>query len=249
MLQRFLPAIQTLPKDRPLTKKDLLTASFLIEKHKDICMYYAPHNEYINNTAKIVIVGITPGWHQMQSALEQFVKSYTSGKTVEVCLKESKKAAGFAGSMRKNLIDMLNGCGIPEVFDLPAPAYLFEAHWHFVHTTSIIKYPVFIKGKNYTGHQPPISRSSLLQDYAYKEFPRELASIQENALVIPLGKTVEQVIGRLAEYNQLPPHRYLTGFPHPSGANGHRTKQFQMHKKQLQDEVRRWAKDFKRNKF
>ena len=241
MLHRFLSDIQALPADRPLTKQDVLTPSFLIEKCNNIRMYYAPHNECINNTAKIVIVGITPGWHQMKTALEQFVRSHEAGETLEVCLKESKRAAGFAGSMRKNLVEMLNGCGIREVFDLPDSNFLFGANRHLLHTTSIIKYPVFINDKNYTGHQPPISRSPLLQHYAYKEFPKKMASIQDKALIIPLGKTVEQVILRLAEDGQLPGHTCLTGFPHPSGANGHRIKQFRHQKKQLWDKVRTWA--------
>jgi hypothetical protein len=244
MLHTFLSAIQALPTDKPLIKEDVLTESFLIEKDNETQIYYAPHNEYINNTAKIVIAGITPGWHQTKTAFEQFVKSCASGETLEDCLKESKRAAGFAGSMRKNLINMLDGCGIPEIIDLPDASYLFGENYNLLHTTSIIKYPVFIHGKNYTGHQPSISQSPLLQHYAYKEFPNELASIQGNVLVIPLGKTVEKVIFKLEEDGKLPNHTYLTGVPHPSGANGHRVKQFRLRKRQLQEEVKRWVSNF-----
>jgi hypothetical protein len=244
MLHSFLSAIQTLPADRPLTKENLLTNSFLIEKHNDIDMYYAPHNEYINNNAKIVIVGITPGWTQMKMAFEQFIKSYASGAALEFCLKESKKAAGFAGPMRRNLLAMLDQCGIPETLGLPGASSLFRENGNFLHTTSIIKYPVFINGQNYTGHRPSIERAAFLQNYACKAFPNELASIQGNALVIPLGKTVERVIFKLAEADKLPDHTYLTGFPHPSGANGHRIKQFHLQKKQLWDQVKSWDNSF-----
>lgn len=247
-LQPFLPAIQALPVDQPLTKQDLLTASLLVKKDGDIVMYYAPHNESINREANIVIVGITPGWHQMKTAFEQFVKSLSSGDTLELCLKETKKSAGFAGSMRKNLVDMLDQCGIPETLGILHSSELFGQSRDLLHTTSIIKYPVFINGKNYTGHQPPIDRSPLLQHYAYSEFPDELAQIRPPALVIPLGKTVNHVITWLAEEDRLPDHTYLSGFPHPSGANGHRVKQFQQQKQQLQEKVKRWAELMKRNK-
>jgi hypothetical protein len=240
-LQKFLTAIQTLHTDRPLTKHDLLTGAFLMEKSGDIKMYYAPHNEYINEEAKIVIVGITPGWIQTKTAFEQFIKILASGDSLEACLKEAKKAAGFAGSMRKNLLDMLDQCDIPNILDIPNSSYLFGEGRHFLHTTSIIKYPVFLKEKNYTGHHPPIDRSPLLQHYAYKEFPKELAQITPPALVIPLGKTVEQITFRLIEERKLPDHDYLTGFPHPSGANGHRIKQFQQQRQQLREKVKTWA--------
>ncbi|WP_163969325.1 uracil-DNA glycosylase family protein [Oceanobacillus halotolerans] len=240
-LQQFLPAIQTLHADKPLTKEDLLTETFLMEKDGDMEIYYAPHNEYINKEARVVIVGITPGWSQMKTAFEQFIKSNESDDTLEMCLKEAKRAAGFAEVMRKNLINMLDQCDIHKILDIPNSSYLFGKDRHFLHTTSIIKYPVFIKGKNYTGHQPPIDRSPLLQRYAYREFPNELAQIAPPALVIPLGKTVEQTIIRLSQERKLPNHDYLTGFPHPSGANGHRIKQFQQQKQQLREKVKAWA--------
>ncbi|HLS09357.1 hypothetical protein [Lentibacillus sp.] len=135
---------------------------------------------------------------------------------------------------------MLDQCGIPEKLDIQHSADLFGKERRLLHTTSVIKYPVFINGKNYTGHQPPVDRSPLLQHYAYKEFPAEIAAITSPALIIPLGKTADHVIAELATNNMLPDHTYLTGFPHPSGANGHRVKQFRQQKKQLQANVKRW---------
>lgn len=204
-------------------------------------MFYAPHNEYINREAKVIVVGITPGWTQMKTAYEQFRKSLDAGNGIETCLKATKNAARFAGSMRTNLLDMLNECNIPKALQLPNAESLFEKNCHLLHTTSVIKYPVFLKGKNYTGHQPPIERSTLLQRYAYEEFPKELARIIPPALVIPLGKTVEKVISALIGKQVLPEHTYIGGFPHPSGANGHRKKQFQQQKQSLRDQVNAWA--------
>lgn len=240
-LKPFLPSIQTLPIDRPLTKQDLLTERFLIERDEDMEIYYSPHNEYINNEAKVVIVGITPGWRQMKTAYEQFTKKMTSGVNLETCLIETKKAARFAGSMRTNLTSMLDQCGIPKTLGIAHSSDLFGESSYLLHTTSLIKYPVFIKEKNYTGHQPAINRSLLLQQYAYHEFPKELAHITSPALIIPLGKTVEQVILKLIEEQKLSDHTYLIGFPHPSGANGHRVKQFQQQKSQLLNKVKSWG--------
>src|SRR5690625_1783087 len=147
-------------------------------------MYYAPHNEYINKEAKIVIVGITPGWNQMKIAFETFVKYYSSGNDLDACLYEAKIAARFAGTMRMNLCNMLDECGIPEALNIHHSSDLFEPGNTLLHTTSIIKYPVFIKGKNYTGHQPPIDQSQLLKRYAYEEFKKELSKIKLRSLII-----------------------------------------------------------------
>jgi len=241
-LNTFLPAIQSLPNSRSLTKQDLVTEQFLMKKSENLELYYAPHNEYMNKQAKVVIIGITPGWKQMKTAYEQFIKSMASGHNLETCLKETKKAAGFAGSMRTNLSRMLDQCNLPQILGISHSEDLFGKNRDLLHTTSVIKYPVFLKGKNYTGHQPTINRSSLLQEYAYQVFPKELEQMASPALVIPLGKAVEQVVLHLAEKQKLSSHTYLIGFPHPSGANGHRIKQFQQQKSQLCTKVAAWGK-------
>jgi len=245
-LQKFLPAIQTLSIDSSLTKKDLLTKSFLMARDGDIKMYYAPHNEYINKKAQIVIVGITPGWTQMKVAYHQFIKSFTSGDHLVTCLFKAKVAAGFAGSMRTNLLYMLDHSGIPKSFDISHSSDLFEKNRHLLHTTAIIKYPVFLNEKNYTGYRPSTEHSSLLRHYAYSIFPYELSQITPPALIIPLGKTVEKVVFKLLKEKKLPNHHYLTGFPHPSGANGHRIKQFQHQKRQLRENVYKWSRKLKK---
>lgn len=69
-------------------------------------IYYVPHNLYINQKAKIVIVGITPGWTQTEIAYRTLNKY--SNLSDEKLLKKCKTALGFEGSMRDNLINMLN---------------------------------------------------------------------------------------------------------------------------------------------
>lgn len=241
MLKQFLPGMQTLQKNQPFTKQDLLTEQFLIEKEGTIEMYYAPHNEYVNKHAKIIIVGITPGWKQMKIAFEEFINCDDKNDNLETCLIKTKTAARFAGTMRTNLIQMLNECNIYNALNIQNTSDLFEANNHLLHTTSVIKYPVFSKGKNYTGHQPLIERSPLLQYYANTKFPEELAQISTPALIIPLGKAAENIITKLIDLQQFTHHHYLTGFPHPSGANGHRIKQFEEQKHHLKEKVRLWA--------
>lgn len=240
-LQRFLPKIKELDPFQALTKQDLLVNDLLIVKDGDLSIYYAPHNEYINNKAKIIIVGITPGWTQMKIAYEYFLKGLAAGKDLNQIVEATKKAASFSGTMRYNLISMLDECGIDKAIGTKSSSALFGEERHILHTTSIIKYPVFFRGKNYTGHQPPIQTSSSLSEYAYCVFPEELKQIERPALIVPLGKSVGEVFSVLVKEGKLQEHFILEDFPHPSGANGHRKKQFSTRKKTFREIVHAWA--------
>jgi len=207
-----------------------------------LAIYYSPHNEYINDRAKLIIIGITPGWSQMKVAFEEirYCLDFRQRFTMEQMLEKAKKAASFSGTMRKNLIDMLDQCGIPQILHAESSASLFEEHRHVIHTTSVIKYPVFFKNKNYTGHQPKVKHSQLLTTYAYKIFVEELNQMKNPALIIPLGKIVEETLKSILASGRLTEHFYLFGFPHPSGGNGHRIKQFELNKAFFASIIHKW---------
>lgn len=237
--QQCLPAIQQL-HDMNFTKDQLLQKDFLIAQERELSMYYSPHNDYINPDVHIVIAGITPGWFQMKTAFKQCVSSL-SHHQLEQVLYETKKAASFSGTMRVNLIDMLDQCGIAKVMGINGAAELFASQRDLLHTTSVLKYPVFYKGKNYTGHQPSIERSALLSRYAFEVFPQELNEIKNPCLIVPLGKAVENVLRKLSSESSFSRHTYLFGFPHPSGANGHRKRIFEEHLDEFTEIVEGWA--------
>ncbi|MGB3785558.1 MAG: hypothetical protein WA995_21685, partial [Priestia megaterium] len=238
--QQCLHAIQQL-HNMNFTKEQLLQKDFLIAQERELSMYYSPHNDYINPDAHIIIAGITPGWFQMKTAFTQCVSSLSHHHQLEQVLYETKKAASFSGTMRVNLIDMLDQCGIAKVMGINGAAELFASQRDLLHTTSVLKYPVFYKGKNYTGHQPPIERSALLSRYAFEVFPHELSEIKNPCLIVPLGKAVENVLRKLSSESSLSQHTYLFGFPHPSGANGHRKRIFEEHLSEFTEIVEEWA--------
>ncbi|MED3972115.1 hypothetical protein COM86_13380 [Priestia megaterium] len=237
--QQCLPAIQQLHNIN-FTKEQLLQKDFLIGQEHELSMYYSPHNDYINSGAHIVIAGITPGWFQMKTAFQQCISSLAHYQ-VEQVLYETKKTASFSGTMRVNLIDMLDQCGIAKAMGINSAAELFASQRDLLHTTSVLKYPVFYKGKNYTGHQPPIERSALLSRYAFEVFPQELNEIKNPCLIVPLGKAVENVLRKLSSESSFSQHTYLFGFPHPSGANGHRKRIFEEHLGEFTEIVEDWA--------
>lgn len=240
-LKHFLPYIQQLPDPNQLEKNDVMGSNFLMKRSGNLEMFYAPHNEYINQHAKIVIVGITPGWTQMKTAFQQAKTGVQQRDSDEELMKRCKRAAGFAGIMRKNLIEMLDACGVNAALQLGSCNQLFDQYHHLLHTTSVIKYPVFIKGKNYTGYIPKIEQSPILKKYAYQVFPEGIEKIKNDYLLVPLGKVVTEVINKLVDQGRVAERRCLFGFPHPSGANGHRKKQFEKEKSSLQFIVNQYS--------
>lgn len=83
----------------------------------------------------------------MKTAYKTAAESLRQGRSLEQMAVDTKKAAGLSGSMRHNLITMLDFCGLPQAFGIQSAAQLFGDLRHMLHTTSIIKYPVFIQQK------------------------------------------------------------------------------------------------------
>jgi hypothetical protein len=206
-------------------KSDILTDKFLLHRENNLEMYYAPHNEYINKDAKVFIIGICPGWTQTQIAYKTANEGLKRNLPFEEIQKQCKHNSRFAGSMRKNLIEFLDELGLHRYLGISCCADLFDNDNNLLHTTSVLPFPVFINNKNYTGHNPDILKSNLLSSYVEKYFYPE-AKLLSDALIIPLGKSVDDVLDDMVKKQIIKSDNILFGFPHTSGANGHRKKQF-----------------------
>ena len=237
-LENYIDKIKKLPLNKTYTKEDLLVDDFLIEKHKDIEIYYAPHNEYINPRAKILIVGITPGFQQMSTAMKEARKCIEEGVDIEKTKYLCKAAGRFSGSLRKNIISMLDEIKLNEELGIGSSSELFADKDYLLHTVSLIPYPVFVKGKNYTGHTPKLIRSEVLMKYVNENFIDEFSNLEE-PFIIPLGKAVEDVLNDLIDRKLLKEEQVLKGFPHPSGANVNRLVQLKENKEDMINTIKR----------
>ncbi|ACT01659.1 conserved hypothetical protein [Paenibacillus sp. JDR-2] len=233
--------IRALPLKTCYRPNDLLVPELFMQREGPIEMYYAPHNDYGNPQASIMIVGITPGWTQMEVAIRTANQSMFMNKSVQEICKEAKMAARFAGSMRNNLIQMLNELNLPAFCGIADSKELFEEECPLLHTTSLLRYPVFINKKNYNGHSPELSKNAFLRNFAYQSIMSELQTLNNAPLIIPLGKTVEKMFSLLLTENKIKEKQILWGFPHPSGANGHRLKQFEQSRKQMLEIIRNYV--------
>ena len=213
--------IQQIKLLETINQKNVKDKKFLLEKEKNIEIYYAPF-DYINSKAKIVIVGITPGLQQMLQSYEVI----NQGKS----LKEVKDLSSFKGSMRTGLIKYLDELKINDILKIKSCESLFNKNSKYLHTTSLVKYPVFDKGKNYSGAN--ILKKKILLDFIEKNFLEELKTLKKS-IIIPLGNTVSSTIEYLNNKYKLKLSCFLKGFPHPSGANARKNIQFKENKRNM----------------
>lgn len=234
-LYDYKEEIKKLPLKNKYTKEDLLIDKFLIDKENKIEIYYAPHNEYLNPKAKVFIIGITPGFQQMSTAIATARKELEISDNIEEIQYKCKVEARFSGSLRKNIISMLDKIELNNALNLKSCSQLFDEEDDLLHTISLIPYPVFVNGENYTGHTPKLVKSDFLMGYVYDNFINELKSLDEleKILLIPLGRAVEEVLLKVKESGVIKENQILIGFPHPSGANVNRVTQFENNKESM----------------
>ena len=214
-MSKYLKQIKSLKK---ISKQNIINNKFLINSDGNIKIYYAPF-DYINSKAKIMIVGITPGFQQMLQSFEVI----NDGKS----LKEVKDLSSFKGSMRTTLINYLDELKVNNILKIKSSESLFNKDSKYLHTTSLVKYPVFDKGKNYSGAN--ILKKKILLDFIEENFLKELKTLNK-CIVVPLGNTVSTTIEYLNSKYNLKLSCFLEGFPHPSGANARKKIQFDKNK-------------------
>lgn len=239
-LYDYKDEIKKLPIKDKYTKEELLVDNFLIDKENNIEIYYATHNEYINKNAKILIIGITPGFVQMNTSIATARKELEKTNNIEEIQYSCKVAGRFSGSLRKNIISMLDEIKLNEALNLESCSELFDKKDYLMHTVSLIPYPVFVKKQNYTGHTPKLLKSDFLMKYIYDNFINEIHEINnfDEILLIPLGKAVEEVLCKLRDEGYIKENQILRGFPHPSGANVNRLVQLKENKERMIDFIK-----------
>jgi len=192
----------------------------LLDSDEDISIYYAPF-EYNNPSAKIVLVGITPGPTQMVNANNAARNSLLEGLDYEEAMKCAKETGGFSGEpMRSNLINQLNHWGVHKWLNLNDSSELFSTSRHLLQTTSLLRYPVFVAGKDYNG-KPNMMKSSLLKQYLIDHFVSDVSNF-ENAIFFPLGSAVTKIIDALVKQGAIDENKVAMGLFHPSGQNTYR---------------------------
>ena len=189
-----------------------------------ISMYYAPF-DFVNRNAELVLIGITPGESQMRRAWSAALLAMKRNSNMAAAVSEIKRLSAFndkKGQMRPNLYAQLEHWGVHRWLGVSSGASLFADGWPRIHTTSLLKFPTFLRGKNYEGKSPAMLKHEFLRSVVFERLVPELRSIP-NALLLPLGATVEAVVRAVITAGDIS-NRCAYGMLHPSGNNTYRLK-------------------------
>lgn len=201
-----------------------LPKELVMTKDGDLTVHYIPF-DFINPHAKIILVGITPGFTQLINALVEAQKQLRAGEKDETILKLTKSEGAFSGNMRSKLVEMLDFLRLNEWLGIHTANQLFGTSSDLVHTTSLLKYPVFIKNENYNGTRVNMTSHPVLTKIIHEQFLIEIGQCKD-AVIIPLGDKVSKTLKWLTSFGLIDDKRILDGLPHPSGANAERIAYF-----------------------
>lgn len=197
--------------------------SLLLEQAGDVAMHWAPF-EHTPKTARLVICGITPGRTQALNALSAFGQALKAGFDQSEALRLAKLTGSFSGTMRTNIVRMLDVLMVHRALGVSSCADLFNPQYELVHMTSALRYPVLVRGGNYNGN-PPMLRTSMLRSVV-EDVLTEEALLLPDALWLPLGPKPTEALAHLVTRGVLKAKNVLEGMPHPSGANAERIAYF-----------------------
>ena len=197
--------------------------SLRLEQSGDLVIDYAPF-DHIELGAELVIVGLTPGRAQAANAIEAMAQALERGATPEAAIACAKRAASFSGPMRANLVALLDAIGLPQIYGHASAAEFFGDAGARVHFTSVLRYPVFVAGSNYSGSPDPL-RHPLLSAIIDRHLGAEVDALPQ-ATWVPLGRHAEAVLLHFARRGRIERTKILAGLPHPSGANAERISYF-----------------------
>lgn len=223
LFEHYADAIRNLPPGE-LASEDLRCERFLLQAEGRIEVYYTPF-DWVNAAARVSLVGITPGWHQMQVAYMTARDLLQAGTPHGEVLARVSSTAGFSGPMRTNLVRMLDGLGLPQLLGIETSADLFGRNRELRHGTSAIRYSALIAGRNYTGSSPALVTVPLFRRYVFDVLAPEFARVP-HSIIIPMGRAVESALRLLIDTGHLSAERCCLGFPHPSGGNGYRVRHY-----------------------
>jgi hypothetical protein len=238
----YRDAIAALPirenSDPWYQRNELITDRFLLFTDGPLAAYYAPFHD-MNLKARVAIVGLTPGWTQMERAFRTARQGLAEGVEDEALFRLITRASDFAGYMRKMLVKWFDEIALNTRLEILSCAALFGSSIELVHTTSAVSAAIFKDGKNYTGYNPSLLTLPKFQTFIAENFAKELALLPE-AVIVPLGKIAGEIVQFLHDENHVTLNRCLVGFPHPSGSNGHRFREFAEGRDEWREKLQAW---------
>jgi len=196
---------------------------FLLGREERYSTHYIPF-ESVHPQARIVVAGITPGFAQWKNAMLEAQRQMAAGADDAAALRAARLAGAFSGAIRPNFVALLDAIGVQRWLGIAGCATLFGEDAGLVQVSAILRHPIFVDGKNYSGSPSPL-RKAFLREQVLRWFAEEARQLPD-ALYIPMGASVSETLDWLVAEGVIRPGRVLHGLPHPSGANAERVAYF-----------------------
>jgi hypothetical protein len=222
LFSRFSSAIRSVDLaavDRPTG----IPKEFLLDREGPLEVRYIPF-ETVNTAARVVLVGLTPGLTQWRNAVAEAQAQLVQGATAEQAVAAAKRTGAFSGTLRPNLVSLLDSIGLHGWLQLHSRGGLFGEHASLLHSTSLLRHPVTKDGANYGGTSNPAG-SLFLRGQIERYFAHEVRQLP-GAVYVPLGPAVSSGLRWLVSEGVLRRDQIMQGLPHPSGANAERIAYF-----------------------
>lgn len=201
-----------------------LPPGFLLARTGAVSAHYVPF-DYVNRKARVVLVGIAPGFAQWKNAVRAARTALALGQDDAAVLRAAKYTGAFSGAIRPNLIQLLDHVGLQRWLGIASCATLFDVDADLMHVSGVLRHAIFVDDKNYNGAAPNMLTNALLQDHILSYFAQDAATLRD-AVWVPLGPKVGLALAWLAARGVLDGARILHGLPHPSGLNAERIAYF-----------------------
>jgi hypothetical protein len=222
LFPRYRAAIRALDLAQVATPAQI-PETFLLAREGRYSTHYIPF-ESVHPRARIVVAGITPGFAQWINAMREAQRQLALGSDDAALLRATRLAGAFSGAIRPNFVALLDAIGVQRWLGIASCATLFGEHAGLVQVSAILRHPVFVDAKNYSGSPSPL-RNGFLREQVLHWFAAE-ALLLPDALYIPMGASVSETLDWLVQQGVIKSGRVLHGLPHPSGANAERVAYF-----------------------
>ena len=180
------------------SERHLLARNRIIGRARDLVVFFGPFGTVPNESmategVEVILVGLTPGYSQLEAATRMLRENpRLRGRRRALAMRCN---IAFAGSMRRNLIAMLDDLGLHRRLSIISTSLLFgDQAWRMLATSALL-YPVFrIRDDglaNYSGDSA-IVREPLLTGMLETLLAPTLARMP-GALIIPFGKWAEEM--------------------------------------------------------
>jgi hypothetical protein len=193
-------------------------------------LQYVPF-EHVNRSARLAIVGITPGTTQIALSYDALCNAFATGLDRDQALASAKAAGAFGGSMRGRLNQMIHKFRVHETVGVQTAEDIWEPNERILHSTSVVPHAAFKNGRMFNGSFAEVLRTPLLRASFEMDLLSTLPLLPSDTRFVAVGRTPWEALTWCIENGHLRRDQVLGAFPHPSGNAGSQVDYFTGKKK------------------